>query len=464
MTPSQVELISYSHKFLSDNMPVVPRIRKLRRKKTGGSHYYFCMPQKVYEALPDLEAMAAGEIPGFNKSYLFEILTIISLNCQHDKTEAPLKAAYLKKIIPGYQNYIKFLCTLGIIQKNDRYIPGKISFVYGFTQDYYSRYKYFLVSDQYLIRRLKRNHLRRNVTRKYKDQNHYIRSMTIEPEALNAIQNLPTKKYNYSLSAILKIQHRDIFYHVDSTSHRYHSNITNLPSDLVQYIRIQGKELAGIDIANSQLYFFTLLLTEPHKAAKYAKDKIFSMLLKSLKYIDSLDVKMYVFLAISGQLYEFLWDKFREQGLVFMDRKAVKKQVFVILFGSLCYWSKAHEVFERWFPSVYERICILKGKDFKRLAILLQTVESDLVLNKILTRIYSEHSGTIAVTKHDSVMTSILTNDIDSVSLIMNEVLSEFIGKPPKMKIDKKTTFFNQNIDKQRVIGREYIGNKVIPL
>ncbi len=271
------------------------------------SKYYYCIPEKVMEALPDLLSLAKEEIPHFKISYLKEILTLIALHQRKDQGQANLKAAYLNKLIPAYQNYLKFLIVVEVIRRAGQYIPGEISYSYTFTPEYISRFKYTAVDDMNLVNRIRKNNLRRHNTHKHPGQAAYIRKMTIDPKAFGEIQNIVTiEKHNAALSAALKIQQGDIYYSVDNTSRRFHSNLTNLPESLRQFIRINGHQLANIDIKNSQPYLSIILLKDPGKVSQFAKSKELSMLLQTLQGIDSMDVTMFIYLTIKGKLYEYL--------------------------------------------------------------------------------------------------------------------------------------------------------------
>jgi hypothetical protein len=425
--------------------------------------YYFCIPEKVMEILPDLETLASDEIPHFNILYLKELITLIAMNQRKNEGQARLKTAYIKKLVPCYEKYFRFLIDLGVIRRTGQYIPGEVSYSYSFTPEFNSRYKYFPVNDMQLVRRIQNNNLGRNKRSKYPGQAGFIRKMTINPEAFEAVKSFPTvEKFNAGLASILKIQQKDIFYSVDNTSGRFHSNLTNLPESLRQFIRINGKQLTNIDIKNSQPYLSTILLTDPGKVSPFAKSRELSMLLQTLKCIDSIDVTMFVYLTIKGKIYEFLMEKGFAQ-----DRREAKRQLFVIMFGPGSYWSRQHEIFESWFPSVYERFAIIKGhakgnkfESYKRFAILLQSIEAHLVLDTILPRIYKEHPVTIAVTIHDSVMTSILTSDVEAVKKIVNDELTKFVGYKPTLKIENSNqiySFINDNKDYREV---EEEGNK----
>jgi hypothetical protein len=104
---------------------------------------------------------------------------------------------------------------------------------------------------------------------------------------------------------------------------------------------------------------------------------------------------------------------------------------------------QARAIFKANFKTVHRIFSKVRGSEkgdkftsFKRFAILLQSVESFLMLDVILKRIYRELPGTIAVTVHDSVMTGLLTNNVEAVRKIMEEELTFFVGMTPQIKIE----------------------------
>jgi hypothetical protein len=131
------------------------------------------------------------------------------------------------------------------------------------------------------------------------------------------------------------------------------------------------------------------------------------MFLQTLKTSLNEDVKNYIALVISGQLYEYLMREFIGEGL-HLTRSETKVQVLRILFArnrkpkdelNL----KAREIFKKRFPTVHRIFSKVRGNEkgdkftsFKRFAILLQRIESYLMLDVILRRIYKELPGTIA--------------------------------------------------------------------
>ena len=74
--------------------------------------------------------------------------------------------------------------------------------------------------------------------------------------------------------------------------------------------------------------------------------------------------------------------------------------------------------------------------NYKRFAILLQRVESYLMIEKVVKRIRKEYPGTICITVHDSLMTGILTNNFAAAREILLAEFEEFIGFKPLLKIE----------------------------
>jgi hypothetical protein len=140
--------------------------------------------------------------------------------------------------------------------------------------------------------------------------------------------------------------------------------------------------------------------------------------------------------------------EFGREGLE-LKRDETKRQVLRILFARNRLPKdeinrKARLIFINRFPTVHRIFSKVRGRakgekfhNFKRFAILLQRIESYLMLDIILKRIYKELPDTIAITVHDSVMTGILTNNVEAVKNIMTEELNSFVGFPPKIKIEE---------------------------
>jgi hypothetical protein len=263
-------------------------------------------------------------------------------------------------------------------------------------------------------------------------------------------------EYNYAITAIIKICDGNIFYSVDDTSQRYHSNLTNLPSPLRQFVTINGKHLTNIDLKNSQPFLSILLLTKPGTISKFAKNHELALMLESLQVTETEDIKQYVSLVCDGTFYEFFWKELSRRGIEIRDRKHIKKIVLITLFSKNKILTEEKKIFTEIFPEVDRIFKAIRGdnvignkfQNYKRFPILLQRIESYIILDVILDRINLELPKTIAVSIHDSILTSNNPTDINNVKKIMLQELEKFVGFPPKLKIEN-----DQNKEKEENKG-----------
>ena len=190
-----------------------------------------------------------------------------------------------------------------------------------------------------------------------------------------------------------------------------------------------------------------MLLINPKLAAQFARSRDLQSLLESLDAVDTMDAKMFIYLVRTGRMYEYLMDN-GFHGI----RDTVKRKMFVVMYGSPAYHKYIPEsvIFECMFPSVFERLQVIKGKitsrsadkfkSYKRLAILLQTIESHVVLDCISKRIGRECPDAAIITIHDSVMTRYMITETERVTAIMDDELTKFVGYAPTLHIDHPKT------------------------
>jgi hypothetical protein len=432
----------------------------------GSVNYYQLIPEKIIQGFEVVVNILRSEIKGFSTDNLKEVISIIACHIQKNKESAPLKMVYLKKLVPQADKYMKGLIDLGIVLRTGNYIPGEVSYKYKFSPEYDSRYITVSLENAKLIRRIKKTHEDTEKTMQTihgrSDQIKFLKKLTIDDNwmsFINAYLLYDTNEYDKNLQSAIRIMNGDIFYSVDRTSGRFHSNITNMAKGLRQFLRINGEPLVNIDIKNSQPYLSTLILTNPGKVAGMTKNHAFALLLQSLKVPKSKDVTKYINLVVSGQLYEFLMAEFDKKGLR-LTRDETKKQVLRILFDRNRLPEnelnrKCKTIFRQLFPNVNKVFNKVRGYkrggkfiSYKRFAILLQTIESYLILEVILKRIYRELPGIIAVTIHDSIMTGAITNQADAIHKIMMDELTSFVGFAPKISLEG-----NIKVNKERKEG-----------
>lgn len=423
---------------------------------SAGKNYYQLIPEKVFQNLEVIDDLLKPDIKGYSIDNLKEIISIIACHIQKSNGTAPLKMEYIKKLVPQGDRYLKGLMEIGIVQRSGYAIKGQSAFKYCFTPEYHSKYVSLPLDNAKLKRRieLRKVGFRKEASlsiRTHVDQVKYLKKLTIVDEYeefLKANYSLGTDQYNAIEASAKRIKNGDIFWTVDCTSGRFHSNVTNIAKGLRSYLRIKGEPLVNIDIKNSQPYLSTILLTDPGKVAWMTKNPAFALLLQSLKVSSNHDVKKYIEFVISGTLYEYLMQEFAKEGLP-LTRNETKQQVLRILFARNRtpkdeINNQCREIFKDRFPTVHRIFSKVRGSEkgdrfsnYKRFAILLQRIESYLILDVILKRIYRELPGTIAITVHDSIMTGVLTNNVKAVTKIIIEELTFFVGHRPQINLER---------------------------
>jgi len=407
--------------------------------------YYLLIPEKVINFF---QHIPQDSVPykGFNNDYLYQIVSLICEKTRKDNDGhlyASLNSTILRKYVPNAERYLLYLNELGIIQRFGGYKVGMRSYKYQFTPKFSSKFTLIELDNPKLERRIRgiQQSLKKRNSKKYPHQNRCLRNISIEFEkALEFIEGYYGKdefeRYNYAKSCIVRINNGDIYIKVNTTNFRLDSNLTNLPGILRKFITIDGKPIVGVDISNSQPYLSTLVLTEPEKIERFFPGKFPLMLLKSMHLSDKEDVKRYISLVVKGNLYEYLWEKFKKRGLNIETRDQVKVAVLVILFDRNYHYPKTKRIFGELFPNVAETFALLRATNYKWFSILLQRLESYLVLDVIQGKLNKLYPKLVTVTIHDSIYTTPDPN-INGLKLIhktMSEELEKFVGYTPNLK------------------------------
>jgi hypothetical protein len=258
----------------------------------------------------------------------------------------------------------------------------------------------------------------------------YTHLPTIEidyQEALAAIKD----NYISNEISIEMIKEKKWFFHADSYG-RVHTNLTNLKSSLRKHLKVNNKELKEIDISCSQPFLFGLVIMNKLYNNKYIEFNSYINILNihSLRCDISKDRKKYFELIQTGEFYEYLSEKFN---ISLKDRKTFKVKLFSEVFFCKNSWkSKYLELFKLEFPNVYEIIREIKETDHTRLAKLLQKVESNFIINKIVRKMMILRPDDFIATIHDSLLVH-----PENVEFVKDLIIAEFTpwGLIPEVKI-----------------------------
>ena len=356
---------------------------------------------------------------------------------------------YLRNIVRGAEQYIFLLIEAGIIER----LPGKYfandhSYRYHFTKEYQSHYVTSELKNQKLLNKIRKAYTKkgREDARIYPKQKQQLKTMTVNFD--NAVDLIKkqypdnVEKYNFALGQITRIQNEPPYFVRDESGHRVHTPLTNLVKILRSEIKIKGQYLSGLDIGNSQLYFSIKFLIDPDSTKPFFPGQFPLMMLKSLRLSQQQDVAKFVLLVSKAQFYKFMEVEFLKVGLhiPIVDSvkvsKECKKIIFTILFEKNHLTSKAKKIFQKHFPNVDKAFSVLRMVSYTDFVNCLARMESHAVNNLIIARLNNEYPNMVAQQIYDNLVTSIVTDDIDTAGRVMTEELTSFVGYPPVLRIE----------------------------
>ncbi|MDO7874311.1 hypothetical protein Q5H93_06170 [Hymenobacter sp. ASUV-10] len=175
--------------------------------------------------------------------------------------------------------------------------------------------------------------------------------------------------------SIFKLHTRQFFFFVDNKGRRAHTNITNLPTDLRQFLVLDGHtDLLNTDIPASQLVFACIPLIEHYLTIEHGIPR---------------DVARWVELATSGQAYEQLHEIIYSRAIADpAERKEFKGRFFQRVYYCQRFLNEGPNAYPesvaiaKHFPNVMRFILEIKKDDYKHFAIGMQQRESEMVINR----------------------------------------------------------------------------------
>lgn len=356
---------------------------------------------------------------------LHYINTLIYRGRWHKRSETlngfvPIKIEYLRNIIG--RNYaqpgIQVLRRLKIIEADRRYIVGQKSIGYRFMHPFADvLFKEVLLNDGEAMPRKKAfKCYSKSYVNTQRDYGHRflfknLQRVTLDEQIAGKLADIPYEndyQKDYYSRSVEFIQNKDWVFSCHKLTGRVFNNITNCPRLLRPYILLDGKPAVEIDVANCQ-----------------------PLLLLSL-YKDEPEVDTFRAAVQGGTFYEMLNEKL-EKPYPKERRDDLKTAVFTSIFFGKVYPrpSKMALAFEKLFPILNQKIIAVKTPDHRKLAILLQKTEADLIIGKVVGTI-AKISKIPVLTVHDSVIT--LPEYAADVTKLMANAFYERFGFVPTLK------------------------------
>lgn len=272
------------------------------------------------------------------------------------------------------------------------------------------------------------------------------------------------------LQNIMSIQINDYKAKIDTSVHRQHSVLTNMQKDYRNFITYNGQELASIDISNSQPYLMCLLFNPefwkenstinininnlPSNIKAIINPSLLIMIGNYVNGLDEEKLATYKEKASSGLMYEYIRDRANEHFGTSLVRDDIKTMLFMVFFSKNGYLNQKgaelKRLFKELFPEIYELIVLIKSENHAAFAILLQKIESEIILHRCCKRIWEEGNQQIPIfTIHDSIVTT--KENVKFVKKIMQEELTQCIGIPPTFSAEEWT---ESNLKHQDILAQ----------
>lgn len=384
------------------------------------------------------------------------------------------------------------LLQAGIIESNGIYKIGRHSMGYRIGPAYRGHVKRIQVTKPSLVAKMLRHRIRfansiipeSKLSCVHKHLLHWLRLTKIDTQrAYRLADELPEKPkkkrkigskgrrkmvkgYRRNLIKVTVDQIADgsIDFTVDRQG-RVHTPITRLFTEARSCLTIGGQNLVSIDIANSQLLFFCLLMLD-RLYLKIAEDEdaqqfpfvlsspsgsTFSVLSSpSGSTLLPPDVADFVARVMDGSIYDYLMGEYNgavEEEDKIKTRKQFKGDFFQqVLYGdndrNYASLTGLAIIFQTVYPSVWAFIIDQKQWDgdgdqddaFKKLSKRMQWKESRFMIGQVCTRLAEHHALVPVLTVHDSILTT--EDHVDLVKRIISEEFTR-LGVSASVRVER---------------------------
>jgi len=342
------------------------------------------------------------------------------------------------------------------------------------VEEFYRQQRQRMVSYPYLAHWYGDNKLRLDIgrakryaqlIRDYKNSHPNERDWNKDKEQYKS----PYNQYAAIIENLNSINDKDYKVQIDSHVHRLHSVLTNMQKDFRNFFTYDDKALVSIDIKNSQPYLSCALFNPEfwnNNSSLYLRlNQLPQNIRNSINFVPprpnavSIPAALTAFfrglsgsefdeykrIVSSGQMYETIMQWVQEEQGISITRDAAKTTMFKLIFSSNRNSSEDENhwltmYYRERFPQVTQLFSIIKRsyqdldeeKQYGRLACLLQSIESEIILHRCCKRIWEERDHQVPVfTIHDSIATT--TDYKDYVKSVMTDELHRSIGIPPRL-------------------------------
>lgn len=394
-----------------------------------------------------------------------------------------LNAVLLQRRIHNYKSYLSYLLDNQVIETDNQYIKGEKSRSYRLHQNFLrSGYVSDVIRKTSLI---KKSRERKQIEKRLEGYEYLTKWFNsrlkvdlegakarlirlMKKEALEEVDNV-RERYHLRMLSVEQINNSDFYITIDNTANRVHTNLTNLKSELRNYLTYDGKQLCSIDIKNSQPFICTILFSPDfYKKSKgftlyNISPKVFHQIFPQLPTISSLlptlsplmlvntpesqsgkDFQLFSKLVDKGNLYKYFSQKFHEQHNVLYrvdvpeEKDMLKDVLFRTLYSDNRFFGAPEALpkrfFQSLFPSVYALFAAIKKKGANTLPIILQLIESEMVVRRSALAFSKMYPNIPIYTIHDSLVT--LTSHKQAAYDLLKSEFEQVFGLIPSLRVE----------------------------
>ena len=210
---------------------------------------------------------------------------------------------------------------------------------------------------------------------------------------------------------------------------------SDLKSEKIEKLKING-------VLNVKHIGFKDLPDIFHKSIHISSTPI--MLAELHQTLDMADIHQFIKVVSEGQLYEFMEEQIQlyntsvSKAIKDYTRKEIKTIMFMVFFTDNRFIGQKKatpkRIFKHIFPNVYKVLAMVKRNESKMLPLMLQKLESMIVLDRIAKRISKECPKLPIYTIHDSITTTV--GNEEYVQKVMKEEIQNAIGIFPSLSIE----------------------------
>jgi len=411
-----------------------------------------------------------------------------------DTQFANVSSKKLKALVQDYRMYLTFLLEAGIVSTDNRFIEGKKSKGYCINSPYSGEKLITIPLTDYKLRKaIKRVRAISEKERKkslwgygyltkWWDTEKLVidvdgallfikEDLSQKIDRINRDSEIKDKKARIAQAKDTAEDFRYLVHTLKGKTYigfsgdgkRFYNPVTNLKRGLRRFLTYDGQTLVEIDVKNCQPFLSIALFDEDfwkpydkvfgeklnlERMDKGLYDKIFNLgivndiitFLNSSKTHASkgFQIKKYTEYAIGEDFYKSMQECFvLECPKEFKDRDSTKLEMMKILYmdNHTQQFPKPSIAFKNKFPEVFGLFRIIRSvKEHENLlAIILQRIESYLVIEKTCKRLSIEYPGIPLFTIHDSILTA--EGNEYTVDNILREEIKKYIGYQPRTRL-----------------------------